>query len=82
MIAGVAGGLAEYFGIDVTLVRVGWVLAVVLGGFGVLAYLILWLVLPEEGSPSSAVRIAEERYAKGEITSEELQRIKNDLEAS
>lgn len=49
MIAGVCGGLAEYFNIDPTIVRVGFVLLSVLSvGFpGLLVYLILWLVLPE-----------------------------------
>ena len=78
-IAGVAGGLAAYMNIDATLVRVLWVLAVIGAGFGVLAYVILWIVLPE-GEPSSpAVQIAEERYARGEITAEDLARIRQDL---
>jgi phage shock protein C len=49
MIAGVCAGLAEYFGMDPTLVRVGYVLLSVLSvGFpGMLVYLILWLVIPE-----------------------------------
>ena len=80
MIAGVAGGLGEHFGIDVTLIRVLWVAAVVFGGFGVLLYLILWIALPEEGATSmQAVRIAEERYARGEISKDELDRIRADL---
>ncbi len=49
MIAGVCGGLAEYFGWDPTLVRVGYVLASVLfAGFpGLLVYIILALVIPQ-----------------------------------
>lgn len=49
MIAGVCGGLAQYAGMDVTLVRVLTAVATFLG-FGSLAvlYLVLWLVLPEE----------------------------------
>ncbi len=83
MIAGVCGGLAQHFNLDVTLVRIVWVLAVVFGGFGFLVYVILWLVLPEGdgGTPKDAVRIAEERYARGEITAEELARMKADLGA-
>jgi phage shock protein C len=81
-IAGVAAGLAEYFGLDPTLVRVAWALAVLFGGFGVLAYVVLWIVLPEGVPQGPAVRIAEERYARGEITSEELTRIRADLEGS
>lgn len=46
-LAGVCGGIAEYLGWDPTLVRVAWIVFVLLGGSGVLAYLILWLVMPE-----------------------------------
>ena len=45
-IGGVCGGLAEYFDLDPTLIRVIWVLLVLCGGTGLLAYLILWIVLP------------------------------------
>jgi phage shock protein C len=45
-IAGVCAGLAEYFDLDPTIIRVVWLLAIFLGGTGVLAYLILWIVLP------------------------------------
>lgn len=79
-IAGVAGGIADHLGLDPALVRVLWVIAIVFGGFGFLAYVILWVVLPEgSSSPSSAIAIAEERYARGEITAEDLHRIKQDL---
>ena len=45
-IAGVCGGLAEYFDLDPTLVRVLWLLLVFFAGTGVLAYLVLWIALP------------------------------------
>ena len=48
MIAGVCGGLARYFNIDTTIVRLRFVLAVLLGGASPLIYLVLWLVMPEE----------------------------------
>jgi len=48
MIGGVAGGLAEYFKIDPTLVRVLFVVVTILGGGGILAYIILWIVVPEK----------------------------------
>ena len=48
VIAGVCAAFARYFDVDVTLVRVIWALLVVLGGTGILAYLICWLVIPEE----------------------------------
>jgi len=47
MIAGVCGGIAEYFAIDPTVVRLGWVLLTFLGGSGLLAYIICWIVIPE-----------------------------------
>ncbi len=48
-IGGVCGGLGEYFGLDPTVVRVGYVLLSILSvGFpGILVYIILWLVIPE-----------------------------------
>jgi len=46
-LAGVCGGLAHYFGIDATLVRVVFVLLTLAGGPGLLLYLVLWLVLPQ-----------------------------------
>ncbi|MEA4975455.1 MAG: PspC domain-containing protein [Paludibacter sp.] len=49
MIAGVCAGIAEYMGLDATLVRVGYVLLSILSaGFpGTLLYIILWLVMPK-----------------------------------
>ena len=82
MIAGVAGGIAQRFGINPTLVRLAWVLSVFFGGFGILAYLILWIVLPKGPPHTPAIRIAEERYARGEISSAELERVRSNLQAA
>jgi len=46
VVGGVAGGIAEYFNVDPTVVRLVWIVAVFMGGLGVLAYLIAWLVIP------------------------------------
>ena len=46
MIGGVCGGIAEYFGIDPTVVRLAWVLFCVLGGSGILAYILAAIVMP------------------------------------
>lgn len=53
MIAGVAGGLAQYLDVDPALVRLGFVLLTLASGVGLLAYVILWIVVPErpEGMP-------------------------------
>ena len=44
---GVCGGIAEYFNIDSTLVRLGWVVFCALGGSGLLAYIIAALIMPD-----------------------------------
>ena len=45
-IAGVCAGLADYFDMDPTVIRVLWLVAVLCAGTGILAYIILWIVLP------------------------------------
>ena len=47
-VAGVCLGAAEYFDLDVTLVRLVWLLCAIFGGFGFIAYLIGWIVMPNE----------------------------------
>jgi phage shock protein C len=53
LVAGVCAGLAAYFGIDPTLVRLGFVLLTVFGGFGILLYLGAWIVVPDETDGTS-----------------------------
>jgi phage shock protein C len=53
MAAGVCAGLAAYFGVDVNLVRLGFGVLTVFYGLGILAYLIAWVILPEEGEDRS-----------------------------
>lgn len=48
MIGGVCGGLAQYFGVDPTVVRVIMALATFVGGMSLLVYLLMWLIIPEE----------------------------------
>ena len=45
-IAGVCGGLAEYFNIDVTLIRVGWAIAALCCGTGLVAYIAAAIIMP------------------------------------
>jgi phage shock protein C len=47
-VAGVCAGMAEYFDLDVTLVRVMWLIVAFMTGVGFLGYLIAWIVMPEE----------------------------------
>lgn len=48
MLAGVCGGIAEYFNIDPTLVRLAWVVFSACGGSGVLAYIIAAIIIPKK----------------------------------
>ncbi len=48
MIAGVCGGLARYFGIDSTWMRLIFIIFLLLGGSAILVYLILWVIIPLE----------------------------------
>lgn len=48
-VAGVCGGFADWLGWDPTAVRALYVLASLIGGAGILAYIILWIVIPDEG---------------------------------
>ncbi|TAL72149.1 MAG: PspC domain-containing protein [Rhodanobacter sp.] len=48
MLAGVCGGVADFLGWDPSVVRIVWIVLTMLGGSGVLLYLILWLVMPQE----------------------------------
>ena len=48
MICGVCGGIAEYFNIDPTLVRLGWVALSLMGGFGILPYILAAIIIPSD----------------------------------
>jgi phage shock protein PspC (stress-responsive transcriptional regulator) len=61
MLAGVAVGLADYFDIDPTLVRIGFVALTLLGGLAVPLYLAGWLLIPAEGADAS---VAEDLVAR------------------
>ncbi len=47
-IAGVCGGIANYLNVDATVIRILFLFALVCGGFGVWAYLIVWIAAPED----------------------------------
>jgi phage shock protein C len=50
IIAGVCGGLGEYFNIDPTLIRIFFCILVFAGGVGLALYLLFWIIIPESGS--------------------------------
>ncbi|NNC93777.1 MAG: PspC domain-containing protein [Acidimicrobiia bacterium] len=47
-IGGVAAGVAKYFDVDTTLVRAIWAVSILVGGFGLLLYLVLWFILDDD----------------------------------
>ncbi len=51
MLAGVAGGMAEYLEVDPTVVRILWILSAFLGGFTILIYILLAFIMPLEPLP-------------------------------
>jgi phage shock protein C len=55
IVAGVCSGIAAYFGIDTTLVRLAFAVFTIFGGVGILVYLIAWIVIPEEGGDGSSI---------------------------
>ncbi len=56
---GVCGGVAEYFGIDPTLVRLVWALAILVWGAGLWLYIILAIVMPDSDKEAGSTRINE-----------------------
>jgi phage shock protein PspC (stress-responsive transcriptional regulator) len=90
VIAGVCSGLAAHFDLDPVLIRVAFVVGAMFGP-GLIAYIVLWIAVPKAseaaatlsatGAPpaAAAVHIAEERFARGEITAGELATIRTDL---
>lgn len=54
MVAGVCGGIGEYLGIDPNVIRLIWVgVSIFTVGTGILAYLLAWLIVPEEALPAT-----------------------------
>ncbi len=55
-IAGVCGGIAEYFEIDATLVRLAWAIFVLCAGTGIIAYLLAALIIPNESEVEMVIK--------------------------
>jgi len=47
-IAGVCGGVGDYFDIDPTIIRLAWLAVILAGGGGLIAYIIAWIIVPKE----------------------------------
>lgn len=59
-LAGVASGIAKYFGVDVAVVRLLFLISIFLGGFGIFTYIVLWIAMPE------AVTLTERMQMQGD----------------
>ena len=73
MISGICGGLAQYFDMDPTIVRLIFVLLIFANGLGILAYIIMAIVVPLEGSKATATKEAIKENVEGiKETAQEL----------
>ena len=69
-IAGVCGGIAEYFDVDSTLIRLLTVIFVLLGGAGVVAYIIAWIIVPKNPGQVSDDKLDKREESKEKIKKE------------
>lgn len=53
VIGGVCAGIAQYSGLDVTVIRVIWAVVALMGGAGILAYVVAWILIPDESQHST-----------------------------
>ncbi|MBM2813750.1 MAG: phage shock protein PspC [Ignavibacteria bacterium] len=70
VIAGVAGGIAEYFDIDPVIVRAIFVITLLGWGFSLLAYIVLWIIVPEKDLEETHVENEEPEQSKDTIRTE------------
>ncbi len=59
MLGGVCGGLGEYFNIDPTLLRIAFAAATLVHGFGLVVYIVSWIVIPSERKVANSVAVSE-----------------------
>lgn len=79
--AGVCGGLAEYFDIDATIIRLLFILIVAFGGSGLIVYALLWLIMPKSSNEPAIIteeRVKEVAQEVREKVEEFRENIKND----
>lgn len=67
VIAGVCGGIGEYFGVDPTIVRLAWLLFIFAGGSGVIAYIIAALIIPERPAGEKAEKVKKSKTGGAEV---------------
>ena len=67
VIAGVCGGLGRYLGIDPVLLRVAFIILSLANGLGLIAYVVAWVAIPEEGPDQPAGPVPEPRREMGRM---------------
>lgn len=67
IIAGVASGLSAYFGIDTSLMRLAFVVTVFFGGIGIIAYVLLWVIIPKASTTAQKLEMHGDRITLKEI---------------
>jgi phage shock protein PspC (stress-responsive transcriptional regulator) len=84
VIGGVCSGLAEFFGLDVALVRIAFVIAFLFASFGFWLYIILWIVLPVDGQQSTvnSQQSESEPVSESESVSKSESKVKSILAGS
>ena len=78
IIAGVCGGLAEYFSVDSTVVRLLFLLVIALGGSGALLYVLLWLIMPKSQEEKAIITEEKIKDFAGELK-DKAQEFKDDM---
>ena len=78
VIAGICGGIAEYFDIDPILVRIIAVLTIFLNGLGLIAYIIGWILIPQNPEPLAKEEITEKKGTVGKIK-EKAEEVANEI---
>jgi phage shock protein PspC (stress-responsive transcriptional regulator) len=71
VLAGVCGGLAEYFEVDATLIRLVWAVTVLFAGTGILAYILFIIIVPERPRLLTVNPAEGEEMPEGEVTEDE-----------
>ena len=82
VIGGVCSGLANFFGLDVALVRIAFVIAFMFASFGFWLYIILWIVLPVDGQQSTVNSQQSEPVSESESVSKSESKVKSILAGS
>lgn len=72
IIAGVASGLAAFFGVDPVFLRIGFVVLSLFNGVGLILYLTLWLIMPNEDSSSTGREMVQEAITEMRTMLEEV----------